>query len=76
MYLYYIMLYVLSNMEVRLLEDKFTIKWIMSVFILYSSDSEESPMEYYETEISFGGTVDCNGCNEDMIEDITFRILK
>ena len=21
------------------------------------------------------GTVDCNGCNEDMVEDITFRIL-
>jgi len=65
----------ISNMEVRLLEDKFTINGLMSVFILYSSDSEESPMEYYETEIPFGGTVDCNGCNEDMIEDITFRVL-
>ncbi|NLO10329.1 MAG: DUF3794 domain-containing protein, partial [Clostridiales bacterium] len=42
---------------------------------LYSSESEESPIEYYDTEISFGGTVDCNGCNEDMVEDITFRIL-
>ena len=65
----------LNNMEVRLLEDKFTIKGDMPVFILYSSESEESPIEYYETEISFGGTVDCNGCNENMIEDITFRIL-
>lgn len=65
----------LNNMEVRLLEDKFTIKGDMPVFILYSSENEESPIEYYETEISFGGTVDCNGCNENMIEDITFRIL-
>ena len=65
----------LSNIEVRLLEDKFTIKGEMPVFILYASESEESPIEYYETELSFGGTVECNGCREDMIEDITFRIL-
>ncbi|HHX13221.1 MAG TPA: DUF3794 domain-containing protein, partial [Clostridiales bacterium] len=65
----------LNSMEVRLLEDKFTIKGDLPVFILYSSESEESPIEYYESEISFGGTIDCNGCNEDMVEDITFRIL-
>jgi len=65
----------LNSLEVRLLEDKFTIKGDMPIFILYSSESEESPIEYYDTEISFGGTVDCNGCNEDMVEDITFRIL-
>lgn len=65
----------INNMDVRLLEDKFTIKGEMSVFILYASESEENPIEYYENEISFGGTIDCNGCNEDMIEDITFRIL-
>lgn len=65
----------LNNMEVRLLEDKFTIKGELPVFILYASESEESPIEYYDTDLSFGGTVDCNGCNEDMVEDITFRIL-
>ena len=65
----------LSNMEVRLLEDKFTIKGDLPVFILYACEREERPFEYYETDLSFGGTVDCNGCNEDMVEDITFRIL-
>ena len=65
----------MNNMEVRLLEDKFSIKGELSVFVLYASDSEENPIEYYETEIPFGGTIDCSGCNEDMIEDITFRIL-
>lgn len=65
----------INNMEIRLLEDKFTIKGELPVFLLYASESEESPIEYYETEIPFGGTVDCNGCNEDMVEDITFHIL-
>lgn len=65
----------LSNVEVRLLEDKFTIKGEVPVFVLYSSEDEENPLEYFETEIPFSGMVDCNGCNENMIDDITFTIL-
>jgi hypothetical protein len=65
----------LNNVEVRLLEDRFMIKGELPVFVLYSSENEDSPIEYYETEIPFGGTIECNGCNEDMVEDITFRIL-
>jgi len=64
----------LNNLEVRLLEDRFNIKGELSVFLLYTSEDEENPIEYYETEIPFGGTIECSGCNEDMIDDITFRI--
>ena len=64
----------LSNVEARLLDDKFSIKGELPVFILYTSADEENPIEYYETELNFAGMVDCNGCNEDMIEDITFSI--
>ena len=65
----------LNNIEARLLEDRFTIKGELTLFILYTVENEESPVEYYETDVAFGGTVDCNGCNENMIEDITFRII-
>jgi hypothetical protein len=64
----------LSNVEVRLLDDKFTIKGELPVFVLYANEDEENPIEYYETEIPFSGTIDCNGCTEDMIEDITIGI--
>ena len=46
----------LSNMEVRLLEDKFTIKGDLPVFILYACESEERPFEYYETDLSLGNS--------------------
>lgn len=65
----------LSNVEIRLLDDKFSIKGELPVFLLYTSESEENPIEYYETELTFGGTVDCSGCTEDMIEDISIDIL-
>jgi hypothetical protein len=65
----------LSSVEVRLFEDKFTIKGEVPIFILYTSDGEDSSVEYYETDIPFNGTIDCNGCNEDMIDDITYGII-
>ncbi len=65
----------LNNVEVRLLEDKFSIKGELPIFVLYTTESEESPMEYYETEVPFGGIIECSGSNEDMIDDITFKVL-
>lgn len=64
----------LRNPEVRLLNDKFTIKGESLVFVLYSSENEDSPVEYIESEIPFSATVECNGCSEDMIDNITFQI--
>jgi hypothetical protein len=64
----------LNNVEVRLLDDRFSIKGELPVFLLYTSEAEENPIEYYDTDIPFSGTIDCNGCTEDMVEDITFRI--
>ncbi len=65
----------LKNVEVRLLTDKFLAKGELSVFILYTGDSENSPMEYYETELPFSSTIDCNGCTEDMTPNISLDLV-
>lgn len=64
----------LKNADVRLFADKFTLKGEVSVFFLYQSEDEENPMEYYETELPFSVSIDCGGCDEDMIEDIDVGI--
>lgn len=64
----------LRNTEVRLLENKFTVKGELLVFILYSSEDEENPVEYFETELPFSTTIECSGCTEDMIDNIDFSI--
>ncbi|WMJ85287.1 DUF3794 and LysM peptidoglycan-binding domain-containing protein [Anaerocolumna sp. MB42-C2] len=64
----------LRNPEVRLLTDKFTVKGEILVFILYASESDDNPVEYFETELPFSTTVDCNGCTEDMVDNIEFSI--
>jgi hypothetical protein len=65
----------LRNTEVRLQEDRFSVKGELLAFILYSSEDEENPIDYMETEIPFSSVIECNGCSEDMIEDIDFSIL-
>jgi nucleoid-associated protein YgaU len=64
----------LRNPEVRLLDNKFSVKGEILLFLLYASENEDNPVEYFETEIPFGTTVDCNGCTEDMIDNIDFTI--
>ncbi|MDF2610870.1 MAG: hypothetical protein K0R92_2344, partial [Lachnospiraceae bacterium] len=65
----------LRNMDVRLQDDRFTVKGEMIVFVLYSSEDEENPIDYMETEIPFSAVIECNGCREDMIDDIDFSIV-
>lgn len=65
----------LKNPEVRLLDNRFTIKGELPIFILYASENEEVPIEYYETEIPFSASIDCSGCNENMVDNVTFSII-
>lgn len=64
----------LRNPEVRLLDNKFTVKGEMLVFTLYASENEDSPVEYFETELPFSTTIECSGCSEDMVDNIDFSI--
>lgn len=65
----------LRNADCRLLDGKFSIKGEFPIFVMFMGDDEENTMEYYETEIPFSGVVECSGCSEDMIDDITCSIL-
>ena len=64
----------LKNTDIRLLADKFTVKGEISVFFLYAGEGEETPFEYYETELPFSASIDCNGCMEEMIQNILITL--
>ena len=66
---------ILRNADIRLLEEKISIKGEVTIFILYTGEDEERTLEYFETEIPFSGVIECSGCNEDMIEDIFPKIM-
>lgn len=63
----------LRTRQVRLLQDGFSIKGELNVFILYETFSDES-FEWYETVIPFSGKIDYTGIEEDMISDIVLSL--
>lgn len=65
----------LQNMDRRILDNKISIKGEVAIFILYTGEDEDHPIQYLDTELPFSGIVDCSGCSEDMIEDIDINIL-
>ncbi len=65
----------IRNSEVRLLADKINVKGDIQIFILYSGEEDDNPVQYIEMELPFNGMVDCNGSNEDMISNICLNIV-
>ena len=56
-------------------DNKISLKGDLILFMLYSSEAEDQPVQFYETELPFSGAIDCSGCNESMISDICIQIL-
>ena len=65
----------IRNVECRLMDNKFTVKGELPIFIIYIGEGDDVGLEYYETEIPFNGMVDCSGCNDTMIDNINCSIL-
>lgn len=65
----------LRNVETRLIDNKITIKGDLLLFVLYVSEDEEQPIQFYESELPFSGAVECNGCDDGMLSDICINVL-
>jgi len=64
----------LEDVEVRPLEEKLSIQGEIHVFVLYESEGEEQTIRAFETVLPLGGTLDCHGCRDNMIADISWEI--
>ncbi len=62
-----------QNIQTRLIEDGIRITGDLLLFALYVPEEEERRMEYIETELPIDGVVNCPGCHEVFIPDITFQ---
>lgn len=59
--------------EFKVLDDKISVQGEMRAFFLYRGEGEEMEICHYETTLPFAGTLDCTGCREGMIPEITYR---
>ncbi len=63
---------VLDDVEFRPLEEKLSVQGDLHVLLIYESD--ENAIRSYETTIPFSGNMECHGCRDGMIPDISYRI--
>lgn len=64
----------LSEFEFRAMEEKIFIKGEIKAFFLYTPQSGEGGVQVFGTTIPVSGSVDCQGCKEDLITDIRWQV--
>ncbi len=63
---------VLDDVEMRPLDEKLSIQGELHVLLIYESD--ENTIRSLENTIPFSGNIECHGCREGMIPDISYGI--
>lgn len=60
--------------EFKILEDKIAIQGELRTFFLYRGEGEPMELCHYETTLPFAGALECPGCSEGMIPEITYQV--
>ena len=60
----------LGEINTRMEENALRVDGQARLFVIYLSDSENPEMNYYENTIPVEGTLDCNGCDSDMVAQV------
>lgn len=65
----------LDNLDIKLLDDKIALRGELGVFVMYSSEEEKNPLQFFNTTVGFSGNLECHGAKEEMIGHITAKII-
>lgn len=64
-----------GRIDIRPMENKLSIQGDMNAFFLYEGEGDSAKTVWYEKSVPFSGTLDCQGCGENLISDISYRML-
>lgn len=64
----------LRGVEMRLVDQQLNIKGEALVFVLYESEDEDDHLQWMETALPFTGVIECSGCSEEMIADVSYDV--
>lgn len=63
-----------GEVEFKILDDKISVQGEVKVFLLYRAENEDNSIYHYETTVPFSGVIECQGCSEGMIPEITWAL--
>ena len=64
----------LKSVSTKLLDGKISLSGELSLFVLYTAEDENTPVQWLDSSFSFNSAIDVPGCTEDMIGDIEVTI--
>lgn len=64
----------LRGCRISLQEDALAIQGKLFVFVLYRGDAEEGKVQWLEQAIPFEGRIECAGCREGLVPDISVSL--
>ncbi len=65
----------LDHLDIKLLDDQLSLRGELGIFVMYSSEEEKNPLQFFNTTVGFSGNLDCHGAKEEMIGHITAKII-
>ncbi len=63
-----------QGLETRLMQDKIAVSGELVAFIMYQPSQLETPMQWLEAVIPFRGLIEAEGCQEEMIPQISVKL--
>ena len=65
----------IANQDVRISSGRVSLSGQLLVTTLYKGDTEDSIIEFVETEMPFNGPVDVSGSRDDMFADVHLQVV-
>lgn len=66
----------IRNYQTKLMDNKINLSGELVLFTIYQPEDENMPVQWIDSVISFGGIIDAEGCNEEMIQDISVSLAE
>lgn len=66
----------LNSMELKVLDGRVNMRGDFGIFILYSAQEEQNPLQYFNTSVDFNESVDCPDAKEEMIGHIEVKLIQ
>lgn len=66
----------LRDLEFRVVEEKLNFQGDLQVFLLYEGEGEEHPIRSFETTVPVSGSLECSGCVEGMIPNVSYHLVQ
>ncbi len=64
----------IKDVEFKLMSGRLALQGEARAFLMYEAEGEAHDILFFERNIPFNGVIDCQGCKDNLIPDIQYRI--